>query len=52
MHSLTILVIKPSGVSFSVLLLESQEGHKSGQPYCSPSYQLYANFQKEEQAPG
>lgn len=29
MHSLTILVIKPSGVSFSILLLESQEGHKS-----------------------
>lgn len=50
MHSLTILVIKPSGVSFSVLLLESQEGHKSGQPYCSPSYQLYANSSKKTRA--
>lgn len=47
-HSLTILVIKPSGVSFSVLLLESQEGHKSGQPYCS--YQLYANSPKKTRA--
>lgn len=49
-HSLTILGIKPSGVSFWVLLLESQEGHKSGQLYWSPSYQLYANSSKKTRA--